>query len=261
MLERIYTKNKWIELAKNIHNNRYEYSDIIYYKNKLLVKNIICNIHGKFNQIGNNHLNGKGCPECGKEKAIKISRNRTINTEKFIEKSNKIHNNKYDYSKTIYINTRHKIIVTCPKHGDFLQRASAHLNSKHGCPICKESQGEKKISNLLISHNINFKRQKVFEDLKYKKSLFFDFYLIDFNMCIEYDGLQHFEHVMYFGKDEKFFHELQIRDKLKNVYCLKNNIPLLRLSYKDNDEQIKYKILNFLNIRENKIIKKFNFFK
>lgn len=57
------------------------------------------------------------------------------NTELFINKALKIHSNKYSYEKTIYINTRIKVIITCPIHGDFYQLPSGHLFG-YGCPTC-----------------------------------------------------------------------------------------------------------------------------
>jgi hypothetical protein len=77
-------------------------------------------------------------------------------------------------------------------------------------------------------------------------------------MCIEFDGEQHYRHV--WGTEENF-NDIQLRDKLKTEYCLTNDIPLLRLTYKDNDEDIKSKILNFLQIKESRIITNFSLFK
>lgn len=59
-----------------------------------------------------------------------------VNTEQFIEKANRIHNNKYTYEKTVYTTVKNKIIITCPIHGDFLQVPNQHLD-KSGCAKCK----------------------------------------------------------------------------------------------------------------------------
>ena len=242
-----------IDRANVVHDNKYDYSNLNSHKSMHDKVSIICPRHGIFQVPLHWHINkGRGCPECA------LDDRRDTNTE-FIEKANKVHNNKYDYSKVIYFNTRTKVIITCPKHGDFLQKPQDHLFSKAGCPICKESKGERFISQLLQSYNINYTPQKSFDDLKHKKLLYYDFYLPELNVCIEYDGEQHFKPILYWG-DEKAFKELQLKDKLKNEYCISNNIPLLRLTYKDSDSDVKSKILNFLQIKESHFITKFSKF-
>jgi len=57
-------------------------------------------------------------------------------TKEFIEEADKVHNYKYDYSKSIYTIAKEKLIITCPEHGDFLQTPDAHLRGS-GCPKCK----------------------------------------------------------------------------------------------------------------------------
>jgi very-short-patch-repair endonuclease len=84
--------------------------------------------------------------------------------------------------------------------------------------------------------------KKKFKNCKNKKQLFFDFFLPDFNCCIEYDGIQHFEIVEFFG-GEKSFNERLINDNIKNDFCEENNISLLRISYKDNINEILEKII------------------
>lgn len=245
------TNKEFIRQANIVHNNFYDYS-LTKYKNYLTKVKIICPIHGEFEQFPTEHLFKKsGCKKCGIEKTKKIT---LLGLDKFIEKSNKIHHNKYDYSNVNYINSYTKVIITCPKHGDFLQKPQDHLYSKAGCPVCKESKGERLISQILQNYNIAYVSQKTFDDLRHKMLLKFDFYLPELNMCIEYDGEQHFRPILGWGGDE-LFKELQIRDKLKNEYCKENNIPLLRLTYKDTDELVRRKILEFLGIKKNLITK------
>ena len=166
---------------------------------------------------------------------------------KCIEKAKNVHGNKYDYSNMNYINSYTKVEIICPKHGSFYQAPQDHIHSKAGCPICKESKGELLISNILNELNIDYNRQKTFPDLKYKSLLYFDFYLPDYNICIEYDGEQHFKSVDYFG-GEKVFEENKIRDKIKNEYCNNNNIRLIRISYDEKiTDKLNYKLANFLN--------------
>ncbi|MDU5206285.1 MAG: hypothetical protein E6182_10000 [Clostridioides difficile] len=103
---------------------------------------------------------------------------------------------------------------------------------KHGycCPICNESKGEKIIRLYLENNNIKFIQEHRFEDCKNKRSLPFDFYIPNYNLCIEFDGRQHFETFNHFG-GEKGFELTKIRDKIKNKYCKNNGINLIRIPY------------------------------
>ena len=157
-------------------------------------------------------------------------------------RSNITHNNKYDYSKSIYKNLRTKIIIICPIHGEFLQSPKNHKYS--GCPKCNESKGEKMINKILDDKYIKYIKQKKFDKCENIKKLSFDFYLPDYNVCIEYDGEQHYKPITYFGGIKRY--EIQKkRDEIKNIYCIENNIKLLRISYKEN---IKEKIEKYINI-------------
>lgn len=83
------------------------------------------------------------------------------------------------------------------------------------------------------THKINFIPQKRFKDCKHIFTLPFDFFLPLYNICIKYDGEQHFKETRYYGGKEKL-QKTQINDKIKTEYCKSNNIPLLRISYKEN---------------------------
>jgi hypothetical protein len=130
--EKRYTKEMFIEKANLKHNNKYDYSKVIYTaaNNKVI---IICSIHGEFEQRPGSHLFGKGCRICGNNNYI-LTRMKTF--EQFIEESNQIHNNYYDYSKVNYIDYNTKIIIICPKHGEFQQHPKNHCVMKHGCIKC-----------------------------------------------------------------------------------------------------------------------------
>ena len=116
---------KYIEKFNKIHNNKYDYSKINYTEAHKK-GTIICPIRGEFNQKIIHHANGQACPKC----SLGIKTN-----SQFIEESNKIHNNKYDYSQLIYINTQTKIKIICPEHGLFTQYPSHHING-NGCRKC-----------------------------------------------------------------------------------------------------------------------------
>lgn len=116
-----------------------------------------------------------------------------------------------------------------------------HGNQRH--PLLSQSKGEKKTEYWLTENEISYLDQITFDDCKYKGLLKFDFAIFDKNnnliYLIEYDGIQHFEPVEHFGGEENF-EITKLRDNIKNEYCKKNNIPLLRIPYWDYDniEQI-----------------------
>ena len=141
-VEDIKTLN-FIDKAKIIHDNKYDYSLVSYINNRTKVK-IGCYVHGVFEQRPNSHLLGKGCASC--------SNNIRYSANIFIEKANKVHNNKYDYSLVQYINTRTKVKIICTKHGAFEQIPSHHLN-KHGCAECSHDKKKIDISFFIEKSN------------------------------------------------------------------------------------------------------------
>ncbi len=121
----------FLERSKIIHGDKYDYSKSIFttVKNKIT---ITCPIHGDFNQIASGHMNGQGCKICANQnKSI-------LPIEKFIEKANLIHLDKYNYSKTEYKGALEKICIICSEHGEFWQNAGSHLHGV-GCPACAKN--------------------------------------------------------------------------------------------------------------------------
>jgi len=228
------TNDTFIKNAKNIHGDKYDYS-LVEYKNSSTKIKIICKEHGIFEQTPNCHLIKKqGCPIC--YGCIKKT------TEQFIIDAIKIHDTKYDYSLVEYKNSSTKIKIICKKHGIFEQSPYSHLDN-HGCPICTESKGEEKIKKFLIKNNIDFIQQKIFNECFNKLPLRFDFYLPKYNICIEFDGEQHFKPIEKWG-GEKMLNDTQKRDQIKNEYCLLNNITIYRIKYDENINEKMNKILN-----------------
>jgi len=127
----VSSKEEFINRANIIHKNKYNYSQFVYI-NALTKSIIICPIHGEFHQIPSSHLIGCGCKKCG---TVLSNNSKLLSTKEFIEKSTKIHGNKYDYSKINYENSHKKIEIICPKHGKFQQTANSHLCGC-GCPKC-----------------------------------------------------------------------------------------------------------------------------
>lgn len=221
------TTKKFIEKSKKIHGDKYDYS-LSEYSGVFKNIKIICKDHGIFEQLPSNHFKKLGCPKCSGIK--KLTR------EEFIERSNIIHCNKFDYSLVDYKNNRKKVKIICPIHGVFEQQPSSHMNMKSGCPFCLNSKGEISIKNILGNLRINYITQYKFDNCIDKNKLAFDFYLPNYNMCIEYDGLQHFKPIKRFGGYDGF-NITQKHDKIKNEYCKNNNIKLLRIKYNENIEK------------------------
>ena len=98
------------------------------------------------------------------------------------------------------------------------------------CPRCCESKGEKMIEKILNSLNIEYIQQYKFDGCELKRRLPFDFYLPKYNCCIEFDGTQHYYISDFFGGLDKFISTV-ISDTVKNEYCKKNNIKLIRIPY------------------------------
>lgn len=110
------------------------------------------------------------------------------------------------------------------------------------CPKCKSSKGEQRVYDILNELKVAFCREKKFSFTRLKR---FDFYLKDYHACIEYDGHLHFRAVDYFGGKEAL-EKQQRSDNIKNVYCMLNDIPLLRIPYWDYD-RIPELVTQFIN--------------
>jgi hypothetical protein len=211
------TVEDFVKRAKEVHGSKYDYSQVDYVDIKTRV-NIICPIHGEFNQTPDSHIHNHECPECGiinRRKSVMISKSNCV--KNFFD----IHGSLYDYSLVEYVHSKQKVKIICKKHGMFEQTPHKHTLGD-GCPKCKSSRGEIKIENWLVNNQINFVTQKRFSDCKNKKPLPFDFYLPEHNTCIEFDGIQHFK-ISRRSKDESknvnIFELTQLHDKMKDEYC------------------------------------------
>lgn len=219
------TREEFIRKANNVHGGKYDYSKVDYINNKTKVC-IICPEHGEFFQKPNTHLNGEGCYKC----YYKIYDN-----ESFINEAKKVHGDKYDYSKALFNGVGVKLCIICPEHGEFWQTPSGHVHKKNGCPTCNEKKLERETRLSLIKRNINFVPQKRFNWLG-QQSL--DFYLPDYGIGIECQGIQHFEPTDFSGKGnkEENFKYVKLLDEKKKILCEKNNVKLHYINYFDDVE-------------------------
>lgn len=229
-----------MHLLKNLiifHNNSFIYEHFTYKNNKQKI-NIKCIKHNiLFEQQISGHLSGQnGCPECKRDKI-------TLSNDEFISKAKEIHGNRYSYEYTKYISYNFdKVKITCSEHGIFEMLPNTHLNG-NGCKQCNTSKGEAKIAKTLSKLGKSFTTEYQFDDCKNIKKLRFDFYLDEYNLLIEYDGLQHFQPVDFFGGIDGY-EERKKCDEIKNNFCKNNNINLLRISYCEDVEQ---KIKQYFN--------------
>lgn len=126
------------------------------------------------------------------------------------------------------------------KHEDYLQRISNRVYKEYKCPRCKEPRGEVLVANILNELNQEYISQHIFDGLVSVNggTLMIDFYIPSRNLCIEYDGIQHFEPVEYFG-GQKAFDTQTINDSIKDRYCKENNIKMIRIPYYINDDEVR----------------------
>lgn len=199
-----------------------------------------CNIHNvEWKSTPDSILSGHSCYLCGYEK-IGIKNSKTH--DEYVKELNKI--NKDVIVLDTYINSLTPILHKCLIDDNEWNVSPANILTGYGCPKCKESKGEKRITTWLKNNNINFISQKKFNDCIDIKPLPFDFYLPYYNLCIEYDGEQHFKPIDFFGGQESYEYT-QRHDKIKDEYCKNNNIKLLRIPYFKNIEE---ELNNFLFI-------------
>ena len=183
------TNQEFIDKAKEIHGEKYDYSKVDY-KHTNIPVNLKCNRCGtEFLQKPYSHLQGKGCSVCGKKLSIE---KHTKGTEKFIKEAIAIHGeDKFDYSRVNYVNTEKKVEIVCIAcNKSFMQTPHSHLKGS-GCPICNGSISEKEIAWFLLYNNIDFIKEYSIPNSKYYRYRY-DFYIPSMNLLVEYDGIQHY---------------------------------------------------------------------
>lgn len=227
----ILSLQEFLDKAFIQHGSLYDYSRIVY-KSAIDPVIIGCKSHGFFEQLAGPHLRGSGCKKCATELVRQIH---LLDTQTFIDRSNIIHRNKYDYSGVIYTGGQVDVTIKCPKHGIFTQKPAYHLNGS-GCHSCSSSKLELAIEDQLRALNVLFEMQWSIKcpDINTNRIRSFR---IDFKLdignkmaVIEADGQQHHQFVPYFKRP---IHETIYSDRCKNLYFRDNNISLLRISYKE----------------------------
>lgn len=178
----------------------------------------------------NSLLQGHGCPNC-----VGLIKTHQIFVKEMQDKNPNI------IILGEYQNVKTKVLCKCKIDGNEWYTTPNRLLNGSGCPQCNESRGERIISNMLNNDNIPFERQKSFDNLKGigHGKLSYDFYIPVFGVLIEYNGIQHYEPIEYFGGQKQLNIQLE-HDKRKREYAKQNNIKLIEIPYWefDNIEKI-----------------------
>lgn len=211
-----------------INNKIYTLISDTYIDNTTLLK-WNCPLHGEFDLCWNHMQYYIGCQGCAD---VSQRSKRASKIEDVIEQIRIEHNdNIIVINHDNYEHSHSNITCECRICGCIWNPSANNIKrGNSGCPGCDESKGELAIKEVLINKEISFIRESRFDDCRHKRTLPFDFYLPDYNCCIEYDGEQHFRPIEWFGGEEKFV-EMEHRDSIKNKYCKENGIKLIRIPY------------------------------
>lgn len=231
------TQEEFERRIRSLYGDQFDLSEAVYINNSTDVE-FICKDHGTVYARPANAFNGKLCRKCS---GIMVK-----NTEDFVEQADIIHDGKYDYSKVEYVRSAIKVSIRCKEHDiEFLQTPNGHLGGS-GCPLCKGSRLEDKVSKLLSERDVLFIPEKRFEGCRAKRTLPFDFYLPDDNVLIECQGRQHYQVEKFFGGEERY-KERQEYDRIKRDFCEKEGITLVEIPYWFTDQEIEKVISHNIN--------------
>jgi hypothetical protein len=160
------TKEIFIFRATKIHDNKYNYDEVIYEALDKKIK-IFCNNCKYFFYITpTNHFTGSGCKKC----AIECQKTKVRSTtEKFIKRAIEVHGDKYDYSLVKYFDKLTKIKIICKKCNQiFKQSPNHHIHQNHGCPVCGSNVSNK---DKFIKESIDVHQNKYdYSEAVYKNS-------------------------------------------------------------------------------------------
>ena len=239
------TLQDYIDTVTEIHNGKYDYSQITDYKNIHAKIPVVCPKHGLFYINALHHQQGQGCAKCVHEEQGLSKR---LPTDMFFNRCKEKHNNYYSYDETSFQGVNKLITIFCPIHGTFKQTAYAHMTGR-GCPQCNASHLENSVKKLLGS--IEYIQQYKFQELGIQS---LDFYLPKYNIAIECQGGQHFFPVEHFG-GEKEFARIQERDARKFDICACKGIKVIYII----DSKFKKELTEAFNTN-NSIYTKYNTF-
>ena len=129
--KRHITNAEFIERAKRVHGDKYDYSEVDMVDMRTNVT-IICPKHGRFRPLPKPFLAGGKCPECAREEKLYCKK---LTNEEFIEKAKLAHPTGYSFEHTVYKGMNKPVVVTCERHGDVTVRPTWFLAGS-GCRFC-----------------------------------------------------------------------------------------------------------------------------
>ena len=214
------------------YGNKYNYSKCNYTGTKNNIT-LICNDCGsEFTINAHSHLNGidGGCKTCG---ITKVSKTKELSLEEVLEKCKKhINADNYIFDNIEYKGSHDKMRIECKKHGYFFMLPYNFYGNMQNCPECyNKSIGEKIIINAFSEKNIKYEYEKEFDMLIDKRKLSYDFYIPEYNVLLECNGIQHYKFEPYFHKTLHDWHKQLHHDWLKRKYAKDNNFKLIAIKY------------------------------
>jgi hypothetical protein len=238
------TKDEFVREANKVHGrNRFDYTNVVYKNGREKVQ-IIClrNNHGVFEQAPNDHLQIKGCFECGRQKQSDRKKLPSKEIVRRIQKAN---------PKIVVIGTPNgvtkKVKLSCRVCNHSWQAAPCNLvtgdgRPLSGCPTCAESKGETQIKSFFGVVGIVYERQKRFDTCIDKRHLPFDFYIPKLRVLVEFQGQQHYFPVDFCSKGKahaaKEFRAIRKHDGIKKHWAKKNGYELIEIKYDENVEEV-----------------------
>lgn len=192
-------------------------------------------------------LNGRKCPIC---RYTTVAEKRRSTRERISKMISECGDGSYELIGD-YKDRREKVCIKHNVCGHKFFMTPNHFLEGSRCTYCFSSKGEKEVADFLSNNNLQYITQKCFDGCFYKNHLRFDFYVPKLNICIEYDGQQHFREVSLYG-DKEGLKGIQARDNIKNKFCENNGIQLIRIRY---DESVSDILKTKLKMENNNEIK------
>lgn len=212
-------------------------------KTKIKIKHNVCGTI--WFPTPTNILQGHGCPNCAN---LHRNDNNRLTLDDLRQRTKEITNDAYKLIGGEYKNNTSELTFV---HKECNQTFKTNwLKFSQGstkCPNCRGSLGEQIIKGYLQQHHFNYEYAYLVNDLVDVRPLHFDFYLEEYNVAIEYDGIQHYD------KSSKLYNETIVKhDGMKNKYCLENHINLIRIPYYENINQVlDNTLLSIVSIKDN----------
>ncbi len=160
-----------------------------------------------------------------------------------------MYGDEYDYQEFRYVDSTTPSKIICKTHGAFWKSSNKHLQGQ-GCPICRSSQLEFEVRKILEENKIEYKYEKQFEWLGLQS---IDFYLPEYNIGIECQGVQHFKPIELWGGESKLNY-IKSLDKRKAALCQENKLQILYYT-STNLESYPYKVITNHAALLNKILR------